>query len=291
MSAAVSFSREADEFVTGEAVALDVRSTSFLLRAAGSMIDVLVSLIVGGLLALLFVTMAEQTGMDPAAMQAFLISIIVVATIAVPTGVELLTHGRSLGRLTVGARIVRDDGGAIGFRHAFIRALVGFFEIYMTLGGGAALVGLLNSKAKRIGDMLAGTYSQHERVPRVRPAAYPLPPQLASWAQIADVARLPDRVARRIAQFLSQAPSMTPPSRARLSLELANDAAPFVSPVPSVDPMTFLYAVAALRRERSYRALMLERERLERLRPVLSGNPNGFPERQLPDSQPRPTQV
>ncbi|WP_195706634.1 RDD family protein [Paramicrobacterium fandaimingii] len=281
MSAAVSFSRDADEFVTGEAVALDVRSASFLLRAAGAMIDVLLSLIVGGLLALLLVTTAAQTGMDPAAMQAFMISIIVFATIAVPTGIELLTHGRSLGRLAVGARIVRDDGGAIGFRHAFIRALVGFFEIYMTLGGGAALVGLLNSKAKRIGDMLAGTYSQHERVPRVRSTPSPLPPQLASWASIADVARLPDRLARRIAQFLSQAPSMAPPSRARLSQELANEAAPYVSPVPPVDPLTFLCAVAALRRDRSFRALVLERERLQRLQPVLSGNPNRFPERQV----------
>ena len=34
-----------------------------------------------------------------------------------------------LGRLAVGSRIVRIDGGAAGFRHAFIRALVGVIEI------------------------------------------------------------------------------------------------------------------------------------------------------------------
>ncbi|GAB2520434.1 RDD family protein [Paramicrobacterium agarici] len=279
MSEAVTFSRDADEFITGEAVALDVRSTSFLLRAAGAMIDVLVSVALAAVLVLLLVMSAAQTGMDTAAMQAFMIAIIVFSTIVVPTAVELLTRGRSLGRLAIGARIVRDDGGAIGFRHAFIRALVGFFEIYMTLGGGAALVGLLGARSKRIGDMLAGTYSQHERVPRISPAVYPVPQHLTAWAQVADVARLPDRLARRIAQFLSQAARMTPHSRARLAHDLANEASAHVAPLPQTDPLSFLYAVAALRRERSYRALMLERERLQRLQPLLHDNPHSFPAR------------
>lgn len=287
MTEAVTFSRDTEEFITGEAVALDVRSTSFLLRAAGALIDALVSVIAAGLLALLLVTAATQTGMDQAAIQAFLITIIVVSTIVLPTAVELLTRGRSLGKLAVGARVVRDDGGAIGFRHAFIRALVGFFEIYMTLGGGAALVGLLNTRAKRIGDMLAGTYSQHERVPRLTSTAYPLPPQVSGWAQIADVGRLPDRLARRVAHFVGQAGSMTPESRMRLATELAAETAPHVSPLPPVDALTFLYAVAALRRDRSYRALMLERERLAALEPLLAGQPHAFPhddERQHPAS-------
>ena len=38
------------------------------------------------------------------------------------------------------------------------------FEIFMTLGGVAALVGLLSARTKRLGDLIAGTYSQYERV-------------------------------------------------------------------------------------------------------------------------------
>ncbi|WP_091184469.1 RDD family protein [Paramicrobacterium humi] len=268
-----------EELITGEAVALDVRSAGFMLRAAGALIDVAVSVIIALVLIFILLTVSATTGMDEAANQAFIISIIVFATIVVPAGVELLSHGRSLGKLAVGARIVRDDGGAIGFRHAFIRALVGFFEIYMTFGGGAALVGLLNARSKRIGDMLAGTYSQHERVPRTIEPVIGLPQPLTGWAAVADVGRMPDRLSRRIAQFLSQAPKLTPDSRFRLASELAREASAYVSPLPDVDPLMFLYGVAAVRRDRSYRALMLERQRLERLTPVLTSAPHGFPER------------
>jgi hypothetical protein len=193
--------------------------------------------------------------------------------------VEVATHGRSLGKLAVGARIVRDDGGATTVRHAFIRALTGVVEIYMTFGGLAALVGLLNSRSKRLGDLIAGTYSQLERVPAADSVGYAIPPQLVAWAGVADVARLPDRLSRRIAQFLHQAPGMTVTAREGLSTELAGEAAAFVSPLPPVDAETFLVGVAALRRERDFRALTLERERLARLAPVLDALPHGFPER------------
>lgn len=268
-----------DELITGEAVALDVRPASFILRAGGTIIDVLVSLAIGIGLVLLLARLAYQMRLDIAAIQAFVTAIIVFVTIVVPVAVELLTRGRSLGKLAIGARIVRDDGGAIGFRHAFIRALVGFFEIYSTFGGGAALTGLLNSRAKRLGDMLAGTYAQMERVPRVKEATFRMPPMLAAWATTADVGRMPDRLSRRIAQFLKQAQHLTPASRARLAADLAFEASAYVSPVPNVDPEVFLYGVASIRRDREYAALMLERQRLQKLQPVLRGAPHGFPDR------------
>jgi hypothetical protein len=179
----------------------------------------------------------------------------------------------------VGARIVRDDGGAIGFRHAFIRALAGVLEIFLTFGGIAALTGLLNSRSKRLGDLLAGTYSQLERVPRPQPLALALPPQLAGWAMTADVGRLPDRLSRRIAQFVRQAPQLTAGARHGLSTELAREAAPYVSPLPPVDAESFLVAVAVLRRQRDAAGLALEAERLRRLEPVLDALPHSFPDR------------
>lgn len=265
--------------VTGEGVLLGVRSTGFLLRAAGTMIDVAVSVAAALVAFLALIQVGSALQLDPAALQAGSVVIIVLATIVLPTLVETASHGRSLGRFAVGARIVRDDGGATGFRHALLRALVGFFEIYMTAGGGAALVGLLSARAKRIGDMLAGTYSQHERVPRPRQTWRLVPPMLAEWAEAADVGRMPDRLSRRISQFLEQAPRLTDGSRLRLAQELAAEASAYVSPLPACDPVTFLHAVAAVRSQRSYRALMIRREHLDRLEPVLRANPHGFPVR------------
>ena len=121
--------------------------------------------------------------------------------------VETITKGKSLGKLAVGGRIVRLDGGSIGFRHAAIRALVGVFEFYTPplFGGTAALFGLLTARTQRMGDLLAGTYCQYERVSgRVLPL-FGVPPQLTAWARVVDVARMPTQLSRRISQFLSQA--------------------------------------------------------------------------------------
>ena len=270
---------DVQELVTGEAVALDLRPQSFILRAAGAIIDYLVYF--GSYIAImvLLFTFADQLGLDQAVLQAIAVAGIVLCIVVIPVSVELLSHGKSLGKLAIGARIVRDDGGAIGFRHAFIRALTNVFETYMTFGGVAAIVALLNGRAKRMGDLIAGTYSQNERVSKVVPPVYGVPVELVAWAQTADVARMPDALARRTAQFLGQAPALTPASRERLSRELANEVSVYVSPVPATNAELFLAAVSALRRDRELAGLRLEQAGLERLAPVLGGLPRGFPDR------------
>jgi uncharacterized MAPEG superfamily protein len=227
----------------------------------------------------LLLTFAQQLGIDDAMMQAIGVAGLVLCIVVVPTTVELLSHGKSLGKLAVGARIVRDDGGAIGFRHALIRALLNVIETFMTFGAIAAIVALLNGRAKRMGDLIAGTYSQNERVSKVVTPVYGVPVVLLDWSRTADVAKMPDALSRRVAQFLTQAPRLTPESRERLSRELANEVSVYVSPVPTTNAELFLAAVAALRRDREFAALELEKAGLARLSPVLDGLPRGFPDR------------
>jgi uncharacterized RDD family membrane protein YckC len=269
-----------DELLTGEAVALDVRPASFLVRSAGGAIDfVAYTLPLAAALYLFFAVALTGTSIDPALAQALMVTLLVGFLVIAPIVVEIASGGRSLGRLALGERIVRDDGGAISLRHAVIRGLVGVVEIYLTLGVLAFVTSLLNARSKRLGDLLAGTYSQHERVPKPLPFEVSVPPELAQWARTADVAKLPDRLQRRLVQFLTQADRMTPGTRERLAFELAAEAAPFVSPVPAVHPQLFLIGVAAMRRDREYAALMRERARLERVEPILRGLPNSFPDR------------
>jgi len=259
------------ELMTGEAVALDLRPTSFILRAAGAMIDFIAYF---GLWLLILLAVSSpwlSRFLDEASAKA--------VTLIAPTAVETLTQGKSLGKLAVGARIVRDDGGSIGLRHAFIRSLTGVLEVFSTFGGLASITALLNGRAKRIGDLLAGTYSQNERVSKITPPVYGVPAELLGWAAIADVARMPDGLSRRIAQFLRQASRLTPDARDRLSRSLAAEASVFVSPLPSANAELFLAAVSAVRRDREYTGLTLEAQRLEHLRPALNGLPHGFPER------------
>jgi uncharacterized RDD family membrane protein YckC len=275
----VSYVDLQDELLTGEAVALDLRPASFVLRAAGTIIDFLVYMVAYILLLLLLIDLSFRLQLDSAISTAIAVATLVVCIVIAPATVETLSHGKSLGKLAVGARIVRDDGGAIGVRHASIRALMGVLEIFMTLGGIAAIVGLLSGRAKRLGDVLAGTYSQNERVGTTQPLIFGVPVELQAWAATADVAKMPDALARRVSHFLSQAGGLTPETRVRLSADLANEVAVYVSPVPRSNAELFLAAVVAVRRDREYAALELERRGLDRLSPVLTGLPHRFPDR------------
>lgn len=274
-----SFDGADDQLVTGEAVGLALRPTGFVLRVAGALLDYLVyaGVLVG--LLLLVSALSDVGAVDDAVAQALLVASVVASLVGLPLVVETVSRGRSLGKLATGARIVRLDGGAIGLRHALTRSLVGLLEIVMTTGGLAVVVALLNRSSRRLGDLMAGTYSRDERVPRGGRVVVEVPPHLVGWAGVADVARLPDPLARRIASYLQQAPAMSPASRWRLAADLAGEARQFVSPVPPADPESFLAAVSAVRRRREAVALAREAALLDRLAPALTGTVPGFPRR------------
>src|SRR5690606_4146959 len=148
----------------------------------------IVDMLLAGALLIVLIMISSSAAVagfiDDALMQAMIIGSLVVALVIFPVTIETLTRGRSVGKIIIGVRIVRDDGGSIHFRHALIRGLVGVLELWMTSGGIAAVVGLLNPKAKRLGDMMAGTYSQYERVPNpYRRPVLELPWQLQDWAR------------------------------------------------------------------------------------------------------------
>ena len=268
-----------DEVLTGEAVALDVQPLGYFMRALGVVIDMALGVAVLVLFAWAMAWLTGAGAIDDAVVPILTIVVIVLVTVVIPTVVETTTRGRSLGRLAVGGRIVRSDGGAAGFRHAFIRAFVGVLELWMTLGAVAAIVGAFTPRSQRLGDLVAGTYSERTRTPRLTDTALEVPPPLAHWATVADVARLPERLSRRLAQFARSAPNMEPSARARVAASLAREAAEHVSPVPAVDPEMFLIAVVAVRRDRELRALSLETKRAEALATPVSGPPRGFPAR------------
>ncbi len=255
----------ADEVLSGEAVAIDVQPLGFFMRALGALID----MTIGWVLFLLFLWLRSwlmMTGVIDGSIDGILnVTALVVCFVVVPIVVELALRGRSVGKLAVGGRIVRLDGGAAGFRHAFIRALIGVLEIYMTFGAVAVLAGAFTARSQRLGDLVAGTYSQRVRTPTLLPLAPVMPQALVGWAQIADVARMPDRLARRISQFLQHAERMSPAARARIAQDLVVESAAYVSPQPVAHPEQVLIAITVLRRERERRALAIADAKAEKL--------------------------
>lgn len=255
-----------DDLVTGEGVALDLPAATVGVRIASGLIDVLVAVLV---LTLVYVVafVAVSSADDALVAVAGVVSTVAVL-VAFPTAMETLTRGRTLGKLALGLRTVRDDAGPISFRHAFIRSLVGVVEIWVLSGVPALLCALVSARGKRLGDMVAGTYVVRERFPfpGVRPPM--MPAQLASWAASADVAPMPDGLALAVRQFLDRAPTLNPASRAALGTQLVGQALSRVAPQPPPGhhPEQVLAAVLAERRRRDEIRLARDEELRLRLR-------------------------
>ena len=242
-----------DGILTGEGVVLDARPASFVTRALGAVIDLCALGVV--LLAVLFAAAgAALDALDLDFAPAVWIILLVLVMVGIPTTVETLSRGRSLGKLAMGIRVVRDDGGPVRFRHAFIRALVGVGELWMTFGSVAIVASLSNDRGKRVGDMLAGTYAIRVRGGRPTYAAVVMPPYLAGWAAHADMRRLPDGLALAVRQFLGRTATLNPASRLRIGQELAGRIERYVAPgpPPGTPPEDFLCAVLAERRNRDW---------------------------------------
>ena len=247
-----------DDLVTGEAVALELPAAGIPVRALSGLLDLLVAVVafvLGRSIALLITPGADQ------AISAAVGTLLVVSvTIVLPTTLETLTRGRTVGKLATGLRTVRDDAGPISFRLALTSALVGFVEIWALLGVPALVSGLVSNKGKRLGDYAAGTYVVRERVHLTLPPPPMMPPQLAAWAAGADIARLPDGLAMAVRQFLMRAPLLSPQSRATLGVQLCDEVVTYVAPQPPacLHPEVVLAAVLADRRRRD--AIRLERD-------------------------------
>ena len=247
-----------DDLVTGEAVALDLPPAGLGPRILSGLIDVVVTILL--LLGLALQTLTSVLDTDLALIRAAMILCLVAVFLVFPTTVETLSRGKSLGKWALGLRTVRDDAGPISAQHAFVRALVGFVEIYAFTGVPAFFSALVSSKGKRLGDYAAGTYVVRERVRLTLPPPPQMPPPLARWAEGADIASLPTGLALAIRSFLVRAPSIDPRTRAGLAGRLAEQTRPYAAPPPppGTPDEAFLAAVMASRRVRD--ATMLRRE-------------------------------
>ena len=143
------------EVVTGDAVVLDVQIAQLPVRAVGALIDITV--ILAGYVFGLILWAATLTEFDSALSTAILVIFTALALLGWPLVIETATRGRSLGKIVMGLRVVSDDGGPERFRQAVFRALAALVEIWMLFGSPAVICSILSPKAKRIGDVFAGT--------------------------------------------------------------------------------------------------------------------------------------
>jgi len=244
------------QLVTGEAVALDLRPAALPSRLVSAAIDGLLQLVVlavvGG------IATAVSLDVSEAAVDALSILVLVLVLIVYPVTFETLLRGRTPGKAVMGLRVVRDDGGPIGFRQALVRGLAGAFleRPGITLFVAGVFTSLLNGQGKRVGDLLAGTVVLQERVTAKGGTVADMPPQLAGWAAGLDLSRLSDDVALSARQFLSRSGQLTDAAREELGGRLVAAVTDAVgSPPPGTPGWAVLSAVLAERRRREYERL------------------------------------
>jgi uncharacterized RDD family membrane protein YckC len=239
-----------DDLVTGEAVALDLPPATVGSRIASGLLDVLTLLSV--LACVLFLALVATANADGALQHVALTMSLIVVFLVYPTTMETLSHGKSVGKLAFGLRVVRDDAGTVTVQQSFVRALIGIVEIYALSGGPAFFSCLISSRGKRLGDFAAGTYVVRDRVQLALPPPPPMPPHLAAWATAADLGTPPVGLTLAVRQYLGRLPEIDAASRDRLGDALATRMSAYVAPPPppGTTPWDYLAAVSAARRDR-----------------------------------------
>jgi RDD family protein len=173
-----------------------------------------------------------------------------------PIAVETLSHGRSLGKLACGLRVVRDDGGPIRFRHALVRGAIGVVEILLTFGVVACIASLVSARGRRLGDVFAGTLVVRERVPVGQTGFVPPPPPwLVGRFSAVDLSAVPDGLWLAVRQYLTRMRQLDPQVSWTMAERLASDlAARTGTPAPQgVPPAAYLAAVMNERQAREAR--------------------------------------
>lgn len=239
------------ELVTGEAVALELRPARLPSRALALLVDLLVTATVYVTVTVLMV--ASTSSLDAATEAAIAVASFVLLLVGGPIAVETLSHGRSLGKLACGLRVVRDDGGPIRFRHALVRGAVGVVEILLTVGTLACAASLVSARGRRVGDVLAGTLVVRERVPTGKAGLVPPPPPwLAGRFSGLDLSGVPDGLWLAVRQYLMRMQQLDPQVGQSMAARLAADvAARTGAPAPvGVPPAAYLAAVVHERQSR-----------------------------------------
>ncbi|MEU7718640.1 RDD family protein [Streptomyces tibetensis] len=242
------------ELVTGEAVALELRPARLPSRALALLLDLVAAMAV--YVAVTIVLVTSTASLDEAAQTALSIASFVLVLVGGPIAVETLSHGRSLGKMACGLRVVRDDGGPIRFRHALVRGLIGVIEILMTFGIVACIASFVSARGRRLGDVFAGTLVVRERIPVARTGFVPPPPPWLSgrFAGL-DLSAVPDGLWLAVRQYLTRMQQLDPQVGWSMAERLAADLAERTgAPVPhGVPPAAYLAAVVQERQAREAR--------------------------------------
>ncbi|MFG1906187.1 RDD family protein [Kribbella sp. NPDC048928] len=251
------------QLVTGEAVVLQVRIARMPTRALACAIDVLLQGIVLTVLLALLAGFLFGSETSEALAVALIFIVVLLVVVGYRLVMETLTRGRTLGKMVLGLKVVRDDGSSIRFRHALVRTLMWFFVDFAPwfAASPGIVASLMNKQGKRIGDMVAGTVVIRERQQPIGSPPLFVPGPLVQWAQSLELSRLPDELANAARDYLARYTELLPGAQYAIGEALAARVAAVTAPTPpyQIIAPAYLSAVLAERRRRELHRLSTQR--------------------------------
>lgn len=235
------------EVETPEHVVLDYEIAGLGSRAAAALIDMLILAGAGIAVAILLAALA-RLGLSPGRLGgAVLLLVAFAAWYGYFTFFEGLRGGQTPGKRRLGLRVVADTGQPAGIGAAAIRNLLrpaDFLPPPYLLG--ALLVGL-HPRAKRLGDLVAGTVVVRDR-PQEELARRARPPEASIAAP-----ELGDEEFRLLGSFLARSGELSAATRTRLAEGLSTRLADALGRVRAPDDTDLLALLAQLYGDESER--------------------------------------
>ena len=177
---------------------------------------------------------------------------------------ETIWNGQSPGKRWTGLRVIQEGGYPIGFSHAAIRNIVRIADFLPFLYIIGAIVMLVDSRSRRLGDLVAGTIvikEQQEVSLATIGSDQPVPPWPATVpsqpfpespasgfsdsSQIPNLSRISAAEHSLLREFLQRRATLAPQPRVSLALQLAQGFARRLDYTPAGDvPEQFLQRIA-----------------------------------------------
>ncbi|WP_327148949.1 RDD family protein [Nocardia sp. NBC_01329] len=243
------------EFTTGEAVAIELPVARIPTRAAAFVLDLMVQAVLGIAMFAGALLLVNGNDSNPWFTTLMLISLVTVL-VGYPVAFETLLRGATPGKLALGLRVVRADGGPVDFRHALTRGLTGAIVDFWMLGlfGVIAVASSMCSPhARRVGDVLAGTVVVHIQQRLSVPALAVPPAWLTGWSAELDLTAFPEDLALAVRQYLTRIDALTPGAQYELGNALVSAVCDRlrIAPPAGYPPVQILGSVIAERQRRA----------------------------------------
>lgn len=132
-----------------------------------------------------------------------------------PVFFETVWRGKTPGKAIMGIRVVTIQGAPIRFRHAFIRAALGIFEIDGTYGVVGVIAMACSKRTQRLGDMVAGTivFRERQAMKPPQPIRFEAPAGTEDLMARLDTTGLRPVDYANVRAYLVRAPKLVPSAR------------------------------------------------------------------------------